>query len=255
MEPVGEVHRARPDLSHVRLNSVEVLDKNVHLNALVVGVVSLGPIPGRVNGKDSRINNGDEFLSIFMELINKRGNVRGGEISFVVSEIQPQVHVVNVQPGNVEGDGRILVSSNDVNGLLQILVTIPALVEPKRPVGLKPREADNLLVLRSHIGGAGTNEGVKVDNTTEGLERERVPAFRVRHVNSITVPQEASMGRAIRTKLEVEGMGGVKVGVKHCGRHVPCPHCCFTSRRDFSTAAPALLPKTKDLATRIHRGG
>lgn len=194
MEEVDEGGRSWPDPTHVGLLGVTFHDVDVSLEAVLVG---------RAGGLDACVDDGDVTvpLQYLIESIEGEPALVDGEI-FVID------HVVDIGPDGIEGDAVGLVSGDDVLEVGDVLVAPATLVEAQTPEGRQCCSA--IVEIELFQGGLGvllTEEEAEIDDASDDLEGEVVPAIRDRFddVHGVGAAEVVDVEEVVPFLQHVEG--------------------------------------------------
>lgn len=161
VKPVGEVTRASPDDTIVK-RSVVLFHEDIVFETRVQCRIGLFV-------EHSRVNHNDVVLVPSVDSVDEILVKVGRESLRVNSEDTTTIHVVNVCPDGFQRDivGRVI--GSDGSNLVNILVSILALMESKSPVGGHQGKLCDLSVLSSHIARGRAGNEVEIENTADDV--------------------------------------------------------------------------------------
>jgi hypothetical protein len=201
VEPVGESGNTGPDDSLVDV-SVGLLEEDSLLNSALEGGVGLVGNRG--------VNHHNVLLVVLVQVVDNAAHLVKREALGVKSENPTVVHVVDVGPHGLEGNGGGAVVGDNLSNVDPVTVSVTTLVRSKSPVGGDGGKADNLSVLRSNVGGGRTGQEVEVEDSSNDVILQNLIVDL--DVHTVGVDKEDSVS-SLLTVLIVDGVSGVQVGV------------------------------------------
>jgi len=140
MKPINESCIAWPYFSLSWLISVSTRHVNLLTQSSLIG--------GRSHILcNSSINNGNKVFSFSMQRLNVVLSSNSWISRIIECEVPIQVHIINISPHSIQRNVILIIAISDIFPLIQIMITIPALVPSKRPIRHKNRLSNNLMKL------------------------------------------------------------------------------------------------------------
>ncbi|KAL2278986.1 hypothetical protein FJTKL_14124 [Diaporthe vaccinii] len=166
--------------------------------------------------KRNALTHHNVMLVILVQLLDKLLHQVKREPLRVEGEDPAELHVIDVGPHGLQGDGGLAVVVDDLGDVVDVLIAVAALVIPKTPVRHHSRQAGDLGVLARGVQRARASDEVEVEDAAERvvLEEDAMSAggAAVLEVDRVVSVQVGTVGNSIRVlgPQRADVVGGVE---------------------------------------------
>lgn len=209
MEPVREDCWSRPNNAVVE-TAIVLLQERVVVDATIESSVW-------TSRPDRRVNHDDIVLISRVDSVDEVGDQVRRETLWIQREDSSELHVIDVSPHSLERDICCAVVRNDFSDLIDVSISVFALVESKTPVRCHQRQLSDFRVLNSNVLGRWASHEVEVQNTTNDVVFQSLAALVVDvDIHAIGVQEEDTVCSLCSAMIEVDWMSTVSETVSCC---------------------------------------